>query len=155
MATGADVVVLNEVDRGWLLEGGHDLLRLLSEATGMEGTFAPAADDVWGNAILSRLPLRDVRTVALPSGGAAMRRSIVSAVVDTGGGDLAVVGTHLHHVEDGRGVRATQARVAGRRGGAAPQPGAARRAPRRPQRRRSRRPSSSRCAFLEDAVPGR
>ncbi|MEX1178855.1 MAG: endonuclease/exonuclease/phosphatase family protein [Nitriliruptor sp.] len=110
-STRADVVVLNEVDRGWLLEGGHDLLRLLRDETGMPATFAPAADDVWGNAILSRHPLRDVRTVALPSGGAAMRRSFVSAVVRTPGGDLAVVGTHLHHVEEDRTVRSIQARA--------------------------------------------
>lgn len=109
-ATDADMVVLNEVDRGWLLEGGQDLLRLLREATGMEATFAPAADDVWGNAILSRLPLRDVRTVALPSGGAAMQRSYVSAVADTGAGELALVGTHLHHVAADGTVRALQAR---------------------------------------------
>jgi endonuclease/exonuclease/phosphatase family metal-dependent hydrolase len=109
-STGADVVVLNEVDRGWLLEGGHDLLRLLGDATGMEPAFAPAADDVWGNAVLSRLPVSEVRTVPLPRGGAAMRRSMVSVLVDTGAGPLAVIGTHLHHVDDEPRVRAAQAR---------------------------------------------
>lgn len=109
--TGADIVVLNEVDRGWLLGGGHDLLRLLHEATGMEATFAPAADDVWGNAVLSRVPLRDVRTVPLPGGGAAMRRSYVSAVADVPGGELAIVGTHLHHVTADGSIRAAQARA--------------------------------------------
>lgn len=110
--SGADVVVLNEVDRGWFLEGGHDLFRLLADRTGMHATFAPAADDVWGNAILSRLPISDVSVNALPRGGAAMTRSQVSAVVDLGGGrSLAIVGTHLHHVEDEPGIRLTQARA--------------------------------------------
>lgn len=111
-SSDADVLVLNEIDRGWLLEGGHDLLRMLADRTGMEAAFAPAADDVWGNAILSRLPLHDVSVTALPVGDAAMRRSMISAVVDLGeGGSLAVVGTHLHHVPDEPAVRLTQARA--------------------------------------------
>ncbi len=111
-ATGADVLVLNEVDRGWLMEGGHDLLRLLAERTGMHATFAPAADAVWGNAILSRHPISDVAVVDLPRGGAAMRRSLVSAVVDLGAGrSLALVGTHLHHVTSEPAVRLAQARA--------------------------------------------
>lgn len=110
-ATEADVLVLNEVDRGWLLEGGHDVLRLLRDATGMSATFAPAADDVWGNAILSRFPVTGVRVAILPRGGAPMRRGVVSATIDTGAGTLAVVGTHLHHVEDEPQVRLAQARA--------------------------------------------
>jgi endonuclease/exonuclease/phosphatase family metal-dependent hydrolase len=110
-ATGADVVVLGEVDRGWLLEGGQDVLRLLRDATGMRATFAPAADDVWGNAVLSRYPVTGVRTAQLPRGGAPMRRGVVSVTVDTGAGVLGVVGTHLHHVEDEPAVRLGQARA--------------------------------------------
>jgi endonuclease/exonuclease/phosphatase family metal-dependent hydrolase len=111
VATEADVLVLNEVDRGWLLEGGHDLLRLLRDATGMSATFAPAADDVWGNAILSRYPVTGVRVASLPRGGAPMRRGVVSVTIDTGAGTFAVVGTHLHHVEDEPQVRLAQARA--------------------------------------------
>lgn len=111
-STDADVLVLNEVDRGWLLEGGHDLLRMLAERTGTEAAFAPAADEVWGNAILSRLPLSDVTVTALPRGDAAMRRSLISAVIDVGGGEsLAIVGTHLHHVPEEPDVRLLQARA--------------------------------------------
>lgn len=107
-----DVVVLNEVDRGWLLEGGHDLLRLLGDRLGMTTAFGPAADDVWGNAILSRLPLTDVTVTRLPTGGAAMHRSQISGVVDLGAGRaLAVVGTHLHHVPEEPAIRLTQARA--------------------------------------------
>jgi endonuclease/exonuclease/phosphatase family metal-dependent hydrolase len=58
---------------GWLLEGGHDLLRLLADRTGTTATFAPAADELWGNAVLSRLPVTEARVVALPRAGAAMR----------------------------------------------------------------------------------
>jgi endonuclease/exonuclease/phosphatase family metal-dependent hydrolase len=112
LASGADVVVLNEVDRGWLLEGSHDLLRLLADRTGMEATFAPAADDVWGNAILSRHPIRDVVVSRLPRGGAAMNRSLISGVLELGpGSELAIVGTHLHHVEAEPEIRLAQARA--------------------------------------------
>lgn len=107
-----DLVVLNEVDRGWLLQGGHDLLSLLAADLGMSHVvFAPAADDVWGNAILSRAPLRDTRVERLPQVGSVMRRSFVSAVVELGNGHaLAIVGTHLHHVEGDGSVRLAQAR---------------------------------------------
>lgn len=108
----ADVVVLNEVDRGWFLNGSHDVLQLLADELDMAYVFAPAADEIWGNAILSRYPLRDGRDVALPRGGAAMARSLVSAVVAVGDGvELGVVGTHLHHVDGEGDVRRPQAEV--------------------------------------------
>lgn len=111
-AQDADVVVLNEVDRGWLIEGGHDLLRLLTVRTGLEHTaFVPAADAVWGNAVLSRVPLGDVRSGSLPRGGTAMTRSWVSATIDLGdGGQIGVIGTQFHPRPDGARVRLAQAR---------------------------------------------
>ncbi|MBW3657669.1 MAG: endonuclease/exonuclease/phosphatase family protein [Actinobacteria bacterium] len=106
---GADVVVLNEVDRGWFLNGSHDVLHLLAGELDMPYVFAPAADEIWGNAILSRYPLEDARDAALPRGGAAMTRSLVSAVVDLGAGErLGVVGTHLHHVDGEGDIRTPQ-----------------------------------------------
>jgi len=110
-ALGADVIVLNEVDRGWLLTGGHDTLRLLADRLGLGYVFAPAADRVWGNAILSRLRL-DVRQVwlELPREGAPMRRSLAGArLLIDGQPALTIFGTHLHHVEDDDSVRAAQA----------------------------------------------
>jgi endonuclease/exonuclease/phosphatase family metal-dependent hydrolase len=111
-ASDADVVVLNEVDRGWLLEGGHDLLRLLATRTGMRAVFAPAADELWGNAVLTRLPVTETRVVDLPRAGAAMQRSLLSVVIDAGSGrSFAVIGTQLHDVDDEPSVRLTQARA--------------------------------------------
>lgn len=108
-----DVVVLNEVDRGWLMEGGHDLLALLAARLDLpEVVFAPAADEVWGNAVLSRAPLRDVRVERLPRNGSPMSRSMVSVVVDVAPDRaVGIVGTHLHHVTDEPAVRLTQARA--------------------------------------------
>lgn len=105
-----DIVGLNEVDRGWLTTGSVDVLPALADAVGLPYVFAPAADEVWGNALLSRFPITDVRVDALPRGDTAMRRSALSAVVDVGGDrPLGVVVTHLHHVEDEPQPRLDQA----------------------------------------------
>jgi endonuclease/exonuclease/phosphatase (EEP) superfamily protein YafD len=57
-----DVVLLSEVDRGWLLNGGHDDLARIARGLGMRYHFAPAADNVWGDALLTNLPVRQVRS---------------------------------------------------------------------------------------------
>lgn len=108
--TGAEVVVLNEVDRGWFLNGGHDTLALLAAETGLPYVWTPAADEVWGNAILSRYPITDTRSEFLPQGGVPMRRSVLAAAVELDADTrLAVVGTHLHHVDVDGPVRLPQA----------------------------------------------
>lgn len=108
-ATGAEVIVLNEVDRGWFLNGAHDTMALLAAEVGLPYVWTPAADEVWGNAILSRYPIRDTTSEFLPRGGVPMRRSVLAAVIDVGGDQqLAVVGTHLHHLEADSDVRRPQ-----------------------------------------------
>ncbi|MGC4787866.1 endonuclease/exonuclease/phosphatase family protein [Micromonospora sp. DT178] len=93
---GADVVALSEVDRGWLLNGGHDTLDLLAERLDMPYVFAPAADPLWGDAVLSRWPLDAARTRPLPAVGAPTGAQALSVTVDFGAGvRLAVVATHL------------------------------------------------------------
>lgn len=111
-ASGADTVVLNEVDRGWLLDGGHDLVRLVADRLGMTATFGPAADELWGNAVLTRRTVQEVTVTPLPRAGAAMRRSLLTVVVDVGeGGSLAIVGTQLHGGAEEPQPRLTQARA--------------------------------------------
>jgi endonuclease/exonuclease/phosphatase family metal-dependent hydrolase len=107
-----DVVVLNEVDRGWLITGGHDVLALLASELELPYAFAPAADDIWGNALLSRHPLSEFRVERLPATGAAMPRSSFSAVLDLPQGQqLAVIGTQLTMAERLPGLRQRQART--------------------------------------------
>lgn len=109
-STEPDVVVLNEVDRGWFLNGGHDTMALLASATGLPYVWTPAADEVWGNAILSRYAVSELREEFLPRGGVPMRRSVLAAVLDLGQDrQLAVVATHLHHVDADGPVRRSQA----------------------------------------------
>ncbi|WP_231928377.1 endonuclease/exonuclease/phosphatase family protein [Micromonospora echinaurantiaca] len=91
-----DVVVLSEVDRAWLLNGGHDTLTLLAKRLDMPYVFAPAADPVWGDAVLSRWPTSAPRTRALPAVGAPTGAQALAVDLDLGGGvRLAVVSTHL------------------------------------------------------------
>jgi len=107
-----DVVVLNEVDRGWLITGGHDTLRLLSERLGLPFVFAPAADEVWGNALLSRFPVSELTVQRLPQGGAPMARSHLAAVLRVSAErEIAVVGTHLSHLDLRGDTRLPQARA--------------------------------------------
>ncbi|TNH27400.1 endonuclease [Micromonospora orduensis] len=91
-----DVVLLSEVDRAWLLNGGHDTLDLLSDRLGMPYVFGPAADPVWGDAVLSRWPVTDPRTLPLPAVGAPTGAQALAVTLDLGDGvRTAVVSTHL------------------------------------------------------------
>ncbi|MFI5833112.1 endonuclease/exonuclease/phosphatase family protein [Micromonospora sp. NPDC051300] len=92
---GADVVLLSEVDRGWWLNGGHDTLALLAGRLRMPYVFAPAADPVWGDAVLSRFPVRSGQTRPLAAHGAPTGAQALGVTLDLGGRDLAVVATHL------------------------------------------------------------
>lgn len=113
-AQDADAVALQEVSRGWVINGSIDLLALLAERLGMAYVFAPTADPLWGNAVLSRLPITGVTRRELPSDGLPLRRGFVAVRVDTGDGrPLEVIATHFHHRRDPHAarIRAAQARA--------------------------------------------
>jgi endonuclease/exonuclease/phosphatase family metal-dependent hydrolase len=107
-----DVVVLNEVDRGWLTTGGHDVLDLLATELGLAYRFAPAADEVWGDALLSRYPVTEWSSERLPRGDDPRARSQFAAVLQVSAEqDLAVVGTQLSGGEGLADTRLLQARA--------------------------------------------
>lgn len=107
-----DVVALSEVDRGWFVNGGHDDLRLLADRLGMRAIFAPAADAVWGDAVLTRLPVVSVRSEPLPKGGPTGAQAL-SVVVKVGQSELGIVATHLQAPESSGQARRL-AELAGR-----------------------------------------
>lgn len=77
----------------------------------MPYVFGPAADEVWGNAILSRYPISEVRVERLPRGRDAMARSQLIAVLDVREDQrIAVIATHLSHVDVQGDTRLPQAR---------------------------------------------
>ncbi len=96
-----DVVFLSEVDRGWFLNGGHDTMQLLADRLGMRSVYAPAADQLWGDALLTRLPVLSVRSHPLPRVGAPTGAEALAAVLRVGDRELGIVGTHLQPPPDG------------------------------------------------------
>jgi endonuclease/exonuclease/phosphatase family metal-dependent hydrolase len=105
----ADVIVLQEVSRGWVINGSLDMMTWLSHRLDMPYIFAPAADPIWGNAILSRYPIEEVDLGALPRGPAAMKRGYVQVIIDYGAPEsVRIIGTHLHHVDTDTAIRIPQ-----------------------------------------------
>jgi endonuclease/exonuclease/phosphatase family metal-dependent hydrolase len=122
-ASGAEVVGLQEVSRGWYVNGSTDMLAWLQRRLRMpHARFAGASDAIWGNAVLSRHPILSAEVTRLPREGVPLRRNALEVELDLGEGRrLRVVVTHLHHVEGPEGTRVRLAqlprvleRVAGR-----------------------------------------
>jgi endonuclease/exonuclease/phosphatase family metal-dependent hydrolase len=121
-ATRPDIVVLSEVDRAWLLNGGHDDLAVLARLLHMRYYFGPAADTVWGDAILTNLPVGAVSSLHLTAAGAPTGAQALGAVVTVGGREIAVVSTHIQPPPDAEplGQAGEIAAFASRFGGARP-----------------------------------
>lgn len=98
--SGAEIVGVQEISRGMLLDGSVDLLTWLSRRLDMPYVaFVNTIDDpLWGNAILSRYPLGNIETGLLPTGGTLIRRGYVAADVFVGADEpLLFIATHLQH----------------------------------------------------------
>lgn len=107
-AQNPDVVGLQEVSRGWVLNGSTDMLAWLSQRLGMPYVFGPATDAQWGNAVLSRHPVLQSHVVSLPPDDLLLKRSFIWAELDTGGEPFNFVSVHYHHPDDGSPIRVTQ-----------------------------------------------
>ncbi len=98
---GPDVVLLQEVGRGWPIAGQVDQAEWLARRLEMDMTWASAADDQFGNAILTRLPVLDVAILRLPFGEGPQYRSAVRVLVDTGAGWTSwLVDAHLQNGDE-------------------------------------------------------
>ena len=108
-----DVVVLNEVDRGWLATGGHDMLTIFAAELGLPHVrFGGAADEVFGNALLSRYSVTEFVSEPLPRGRDPMPRGSIAAVLELHDGEsIGVVGTQLSQADDPAETRLPQARA--------------------------------------------
>ena len=108
-AQHADVVALQAVGRGWPLSGTADVGSWLARRLGMRLVWGPAADHQFGNAVLSRLPVRATGTGRLPVGAGPQARGYVWARVDTGGGRTADVwSVDVQHGADRTQTRLTE-----------------------------------------------
>lgn len=116
----ADVVLLQEVDRGTERSGGEDHLAELENLTGLHGAFAKSLDyqgGEYGIAALARWPIEDVRVLPLPteppltrSNGSQQPLVALYIVVAGPAGRVHVVNTHL--VAEGAGTNRKQQLVA-------------------------------------------
>ena len=106
----ADIVALQEVSRGWVINGSADMLLWLSQRLDMPYIYGPSMEHFWGNAILSRFPVTDWGKVDLPPRDLTLLRQFTWADFALGEGQhLRVIATHFHHPEDGGETRLLQA----------------------------------------------
>ena len=108
-ALDADVITLQEVDDRTERTGGVDQVGVLAELLGYEGIHGPHRayqGGFYGNAVLTRLPLIDARTHAIPpASGTAL--SVLEVRVDAGSGQpVSVVSVHLAGSEAERAAQA-------------------------------------------------
>lgn len=99
-----DLVALQEVDNKTTRAKGLDLTAELSKRTGMEGVFGKAMDYAgggYGEAVLSRLPILNVKNNPLPHTPEAEPRAALEILVKLPDGRILIfIGTHLDHVRD-------------------------------------------------------
>ena len=100
-----DVVALQEVDRGTRRASGADQPAVLEELTGMQAVFGHALiyeGGEYGEALLSRWPLDQVRSYHLPFEPHQEPRTALAAriVPDNGLPEFVLVGTHLDHTSE-------------------------------------------------------
>lgn len=106
-AHDADVVGLQEISRGWLINGTTDLVGWLATRLDMHVVFQGTSDLVWGNAILTRTPPSASGQTPLPRGDALIQRGAIW--VDLEWNELRVINTHFHHPQDAGPLRVRQA----------------------------------------------
>jgi endonuclease/exonuclease/phosphatase family metal-dependent hydrolase len=94
--TNADVIALQEVGRGWTFVGGADLVAYLkSRFPDYRIHFVPVNGQLWGTALLSRLPISDLGGRAFDSAAGAFRYGYAAGTIRVGGEAVRVVSVHM------------------------------------------------------------
>lgn len=97
-ASNADVVALQEVGRGWTVNGGVDLAAWLRwRFPQYHFIYGAMNGDLWGNVILSRYEIRDSGSVRFPVRESRFQRGLTWALVSSAQGDLLILNAHLAH----------------------------------------------------------
>jgi endonuclease/exonuclease/phosphatase family metal-dependent hydrolase len=104
-----DVVCLQEVARGWTIDEQHDALSIIAERLGLQYAWLPAIGGLYGDAVLSRFPMTDVKQIhyAREPGLSHQPRGVL--FLRTGG--VLVGCTHLDDISDASVVRQEQVRT--------------------------------------------
>jgi endonuclease/exonuclease/phosphatase family metal-dependent hydrolase len=101
----ADVITLQEIDRGVARTEGVDQARRLGELLGMSahfGDFMPYQGGEYGMAVLTRLPVLSVTNHRLPDGEEPRSALEVRVAVGPDGRPVSVVGIHLYMTPEER-----------------------------------------------------
>jgi endonuclease/exonuclease/phosphatase family metal-dependent hydrolase len=107
-AEDPDVVVIQEIARGWLVTADLDQVTWMSNRLDMPFVYGANSDDrLWGNAIFSRLPIEESNTTQY-SDTQNLKRGAIEVSVDTEGGPVWIYGTHLDNPSDADEVRFSQ-----------------------------------------------
>ena len=106
-ARPTDMVALQEVGRGWVISGAADTLAWLSHRLDMPAYYGANMGDLWGNAVLTRLPVFGATNTHFNSEG-RVPRGFQRISLQTTGAPLTILHTHLDHEDDGDTVRASQ-----------------------------------------------
>ncbi len=96
----ADIVGLQEVDRGVERSGRRDLLKEIADLSGMQLAFGKNIDHQggdYGNALLTSRKIVSVGNRALPNTDGSEQRGVLQVVLDVEGTEVLVLTTHLDH----------------------------------------------------------
>jgi endonuclease/exonuclease/phosphatase family metal-dependent hydrolase len=105
-----DIVALQEVSRGWVVNGRLDMLAWLSYRLQMPYVFEPTAGPFWGNAILSRYPIVAYSRENLPPSDLLIQRGFIVALIDLSEYEqMKVITTQLDTLEGNTDIRQLQA----------------------------------------------
>lgn len=111
-AQDPDVIALQEVSRGWIVNGSADMLQWLSQRLEMPYVWGTTEGLTWGNAVLSRYPITSSETHALPTEDLLLERGFILAQIDSGTANpLNVINTHYHHIEADSALRVPQSQA--------------------------------------------
>ena len=104
-----DVICLQEVVRGWMVDEQQDTLSYLAERLGMQYVWLPNIGDLYGDAILSRFAISNVKRVsyAREPGLSHQPRGVLFAKT----ANLTIGCTHLDDISDASIVRQEQVRT--------------------------------------------
>ncbi len=107
-AHDTDVVLLQEVSRGWVQGGGVDMATWLSQRLDRPFVFGAAADRRFGNVVLARGGLGEAEVLALPFGAGPQHRSALSVRTQVGGVPVTATSIHLQHRPSNSATRTEQ-----------------------------------------------
>lgn len=107
-ASDADVIGLQEISRGWVMNGSVDMMQWLSQRLDMPYFYGPTEGLQWGNAVLSRYPIVNAETAPLPPESLRLHRGYIRAEIDIGQDKLQIIDTHLHNLGPDSEIRQEQ-----------------------------------------------